>query len=62
MHTETLKPPRATQAAAPSNDALTPNEGAKRRPKIGEVASRGDEWLQYRAARDSGDSFKKVES
>ena len=33
MHTATLNTPRTTQSAAPSTQALTPNEGAQDEPK-----------------------------
>ncbi|WP_288060972.1 hypothetical protein [Thiomonas sp.] len=34
MHTATLNTPRTTQSAAPSTQALTPNEGANAEPKL----------------------------
>jgi len=34
MHTATLNTPRTTQSAAPSTQALTPNEGAKDGQKL----------------------------
>ncbi|HML81973.1 MAG: hypothetical protein KGL33_06110 [Betaproteobacteria bacterium] len=34
MHTATLNTPRTTQSAAPSTQALTPNEGVNTEPKL----------------------------
>ena len=34
MHTANLNTPRTTQSAAPSTQALTPNEGVNTEPKL----------------------------
>ncbi len=42
MHTATLNTPRTTQSAAPSTQALTPNEGVNTEPKL--VLMSWPEW------------------